>query len=99
MLRLLRIRCFAIIDELELEFGKGFNAITGETGAGKSILIGALNLAVGNRVRFVTSGYTYFRHVYPQVFVGNKWVTYDAAARKSFPGWETKSPLKKAWEL
>ncbi|MBI2607069.1 MAG: DNA repair protein RecN [Deltaproteobacteria bacterium] len=49
MLRLLRIRCFAIIDELELEFGKGFNAITGETGAGKSIIMDAVSLILGNR--------------------------------------------------
>ncbi len=49
MLRLLRIRNFAIIDELELELGQGFNAITGETGAGKSIIIDAVGLILGNR--------------------------------------------------
>lgn len=49
MLRLLRIRNFAIIDELELEFHAGFNAITGETGAGKSIILDAIGLILGNR--------------------------------------------------
>lgn len=49
MLRLLRIRNFTIIDELELEFHGGFNAITGETGAGKSILLDAIGLILGNR--------------------------------------------------
>ncbi|MEN1727885.1 MAG: DNA repair protein RecN [Pseudomonadota bacterium] len=49
MLRALSIRHFAIIDELELEFDTGFTAITGETGAGKSILIDALGLLLGHR--------------------------------------------------
>ena len=42
MLLELSIRDFAIIDELRVEFQPGFNALTGETGAGKSILIDAL---------------------------------------------------------
>jgi DNA repair protein RecN (Recombination protein N) len=49
MLRNLSVRNFAIIDRLDLEFGAGFNVLTGETGAGKSILIGALNLILGAR--------------------------------------------------
>src|SRR6187549_2914321 len=49
MLRLLRIRNFAIIDELELEFHSGLNAITGETGAGKSIILDAIGLILGSR--------------------------------------------------
>lgn len=49
MLRALSIRHFAIIESLELAFEPGFNAITGETGAGKSILIDALGLVLGNR--------------------------------------------------
>ncbi|MCC6728912.1 MAG: DNA repair protein RecN [Chthonomonadales bacterium] len=49
MLRTLSIRDFAIIDRLVLEFAPGLNVITGETGAGKSILIGALNLILGGR--------------------------------------------------
>ncbi|MDT8450745.1 MAG: DNA repair protein RecN [Wenzhouxiangellaceae bacterium] len=49
MLRSLAIRDFTIIDALELEFAPGFCAITGETGAGKSILIDALSQLLGDR--------------------------------------------------
>lgn len=49
MLRCLSIRDFVIVDQLELEFATGFGALTGETGAGKSILIDALALALGGR--------------------------------------------------
>ncbi|GIL05220.1 DNA repair protein RecN [Betaproteobacteria bacterium PRO7] len=49
MLLSLTIRNFVIVDELELEFGPGFTVLTGETGAGKSILIDALLLALGER--------------------------------------------------
>ncbi len=49
MLATLRIQNFALIDTVEIDFQQGFNALTGETGAGKSILIGALNLVLGAR--------------------------------------------------
>ena len=49
MLRTLCIRDFVIVDSLELEFHPGFTVLTGETGAGKSILIDALALALGER--------------------------------------------------
>jgi DNA repair protein RecN (Recombination protein N) len=49
MLVTLRIKNLALVDDLAMELREGFNAITGETGAGKSILIGALNLALGER--------------------------------------------------
>ena len=49
MLLRLIVRDFVIVDRLELEFGKGFGALTGETGAGKSILVDALSLALGER--------------------------------------------------
>jgi len=49
MLRTLTIRNLAIIDALELEFGEGFVVLSGETGAGKSILIEALGLVLGDR--------------------------------------------------
>lgn len=51
MLTLLRVRNFAIIDELEVEFGPGLNVVTGETGAGKSILVAALQLVLGAKGR------------------------------------------------
>jgi DNA repair protein RecN (Recombination protein N) len=49
MLETLRIQNYALIDDLEIDFGSGFNALTGETGAGKSIVLGALNLVLGGR--------------------------------------------------
>lgn len=49
MLRRLTIRDFVIVDRLELDFLAGFGALTGETGAGKSILLDALGLALGGR--------------------------------------------------
>lgn len=49
MLRRLRISNYALIEHLEIEFKPGFTVITGETGAGKSILLGALGLVLGNR--------------------------------------------------
>lgn len=49
MLQSLRIRNLALLDEVELDFETGFTAVTGETGAGKSILLGALSLLAGAR--------------------------------------------------
>jgi DNA repair protein RecN (Recombination protein N) len=49
MLQSLSIKNYALIDNLNIEFNKGFTIITGETGAGKSILLGALSLLVGQR--------------------------------------------------
>ena len=49
MLRFLQIRNFAIVESLDLDFQSGFTAITGETGAGKSIMVGALSLLKGAR--------------------------------------------------
>ena len=50
MLSKIKIKNYALINELEVEFNKGFLAITGETGAGKSIILGALGLTLGERV-------------------------------------------------
>ncbi len=49
MLRTLSIKNYALIERLEVEFGPGLNVITGETGAGKSIIVGALGLILGER--------------------------------------------------
>ncbi len=49
MLQKLSVRNFALIRELDLDFKKGFTIITGETGAGKSILLGAIHLILGDR--------------------------------------------------
>ena len=49
MLRLLSIRNFAVVEALEIEFEPGFTVLTGETGAGKSILLDALSLLLGGR--------------------------------------------------
>ena len=49
MLTLLRIRNYAIIDDIEIELHSGFSVMTGETGAGKSILVDAVGLALGDR--------------------------------------------------
>ena len=49
MLKTLFIKNYALIDELKVEFDKGFSVVTGETGAGKSIILGALSLILGQR--------------------------------------------------
>lgn len=49
MLRYLHVKNLALIDEIEVEFGRGLNILTGETGAGKSIILGSVNLALGGR--------------------------------------------------
>lgn len=58
MLTRLYIHNYAIIEKLDIQFGAGLNVITGETGAGKSILMGALNLILGERadVSSISSG-------------------------------------------
>jgi len=58
MLQKLSIKNYAIISQVEIEFHKGLNIITGETGAGKSILMGALGLVLGERAdaKAITNG-------------------------------------------
>ena len=51
MLDLLTVRAFAIIDEMEVRFAPGLNVLTGETGAGKTILVDALHLVLGGRAQ------------------------------------------------
>ena len=49
MLRFLKVRHLAVVEQVEVEFGPGFNVLTGETGAGKSILVEGIGLLVGGR--------------------------------------------------
>ena len=49
MLKQLYIKNFTLIDELDIQLHPGFSVITGETGAGKSIILGAIGLLLGNR--------------------------------------------------
>lgn len=49
MIRTLYVKDFAVIDELNLEFGQGLNLLTGETGSGKSIIVDAISIALGER--------------------------------------------------
>jgi len=51
MIDVLRIRNLALIDDLELEFGPGLNVLTGETGAGKSFIVSAVNFLTGEKMR------------------------------------------------
>ncbi len=50
MLQNLHVKNLALIDEAEVEFGPGLNILSGETGAGKSILIGSIHLALGEKI-------------------------------------------------
>ena len=60
MIRKLSIRNYALIDALDIDFYSGFSVVTGETGAGKSIILGALSLLLGQRAdsKAVKSGAT-----------------------------------------
>ena len=49
MLSHLSVKNYALIEELEIDFLKGFSVVTGETGSGKSIMLGALGLILGER--------------------------------------------------
>ena len=49
MLQSLHVKNLALMEETEVEFGRGLNILTGETGAGKSLLMGSVNLALGGK--------------------------------------------------
>ena len=51
MLQSLHVKNLALIDEAEVDFTRGLNILSGETGAGKSIIIGSINLALGEKVQ------------------------------------------------
>ena len=50
MLTNLHVKNIALIDEIDVEFERGLNIFTGETGAGKSLLLGSINLALGKKM-------------------------------------------------
>ena len=56
MLNSIHIKNYALIEEVNLQFNNGFTVITGETGAGKSILLGALGLILGKRADISSIG-------------------------------------------
>lgn len=76
MLREMLIKNFVLIDELRLEFGTGLNVLTGETGAGKSIIIDALGLITGERIQD-----DYLRDPHQKALVE---VVFDLANREDF---------------
>lgn len=49
MLKWMRLKNLALVDKADMEFGPGFNVITGETGAGKSVIMGGVGLLLGGR--------------------------------------------------
>lgn len=72
MLRQLNVRNFALINEVTLNFDKGYTVITGETGSGKSILLSALNLLLGDRADFKVIGNNGEKAVVEAVFEINE---------------------------
>jgi DNA repair protein RecN (Recombination protein N) len=79
MLSLIRVKNYAVIDEIEVEFGDGLNVMTGETGAGKSILVDALGLALGDR-----ADATAVRHDAERAEIS---VSFDVPARHAALAW------------
>lgn len=86
MLTHLHIRDLAIVESVELEFGRGFTALTGETGAGKSILVDALLLAVGGRA---DSGAV--RHGCERAEIS---ATFDVAANAPAQAWLSEQAIE-----
>ncbi len=79
MLQRLNIHNYAIIDELQIDFQPGLNIITGETGAGKSILMGALNLILGER-----AGSAVFLHADKKCIVEGIFTVKESGRLKEF---------------
>ncbi|MDD7521966.1 MAG: AAA family ATPase, partial [Lachnoclostridium sp.] len=50
MLTHLHVKNLAVVEDIEVDFSEGLNIITGETGAGKSVIIGSVNLALGGKI-------------------------------------------------
>ena len=92
MLTELRVRDFAIIDALNVEFGNGFNVLTGETGAGKSIIVDSIALLMGDRADagMVRSGAE--RALIEGVFTLDDGVRREVEARLTEQGLESDEP-------
>lgn len=84
MLKSLQIRNFALIDRVDLEFSPGFSVLTGETGSGKSILLGALGLIMGDRADFSVIGPNGEKSVSEALFLVDK---------KEYEDWFTQHDL------
>lgn len=83
MLKQLKIKNFAIVDEITVQFGTGFNVITGETGVGKSLLVDALNVVLGDRAyRDVIREGSEFAWVEAEFMVSGDQV------RRNLPDWD-----------
>lgn len=82
MLESLHVKNLALIDEVEIEFGQGLNILTGETGAGKSIIIGSINLALGAKAdkEYIRTGAEYA--LVELVFSLNPWQTEQIKERE-----------------
>jgi DNA repair protein RecN (Recombination protein N) len=91
MLRALAIRNFVVVDELEAEFARGFTVLTGETGAGKSILIEALGLLLGDRFEQ--------RQLRPGAERAELAATFDIAAQPRVRAWLATEDLDAGDEL
>ena len=65
MLSSIYIKNFAIIDEIEIDFFENMSVLTGETGAGKSILIDAINVVFGNKKTIIARGIKYNKFLNP----------------------------------
>ena len=91
MLRLLSIRNFVVVDALDVEFDAGFSVLTGETGAGKSILLDALGLLLGDRFEL--------RQLRPGAERAELAASFDIGARDAAREWLAAHELDSGAEL
>src|SRR6185295_19941759 len=91
MLRALAIHNFVVVDALDAEFARGFTVLTGETGAGKSILLDALGLLLGDRFEQ--------RQLRPGAERAELAATFDVGGVRSVRQWLAAGDLDAAGEL
>lgn len=98
MLQYLHVKNLALIDEIEVEFGRGLNILTGETGAGKSIILGSVGLALGGRyTKDILREGTRYGLVELTFSVENKRQTEQLKALDIYPGRRICDFTKKAY--